>query len=156
MTSTAPRPLFIYGTLCAKPLLAWAMTGSAENVSQVEPLLQPAKVVGYKRVAVLGCDYPAVIQDEKSVVEGYFLRPRTTSERKKLDDFEGEVYKPVVVAVEIQTASTLEHATADMYVWDSDMDKLSAEPWDLQEFIKTRLDDWIDLFDGMEMVGDDE
>ena len=40
-----------------------------------------------------------------------------------------------------------------MYVWDGDMTKVSPEPWDLQVFVADRLEDWLDLFDGMELVG---
>ncbi len=187
-----PRPLFIYGTLCAKPLLAWALTGSAENVDLVSRFLQPAWVAGYKRVAVHHCDYPAVVQDSGSVVEGFLLQLQTASQRHKLDDFEGEVYKPVpVVARLVSTGLTIriDHdrdgvvnstandevkknksnephncatdsieciVDADMYIWDGDMDQLSTEAWDLETFITTRLEDWIDLFDGMELVGDDD
>jgi hypothetical protein len=35
------------------------------------------------------------------------------------------------------------------------MDDISPEPWDLEVFVKDRLDDWIDLFEGMEPVGDE-
>lgn len=96
-TSQSPRPLFIYGTLCAKPLLAWAITGNSENIEQVSCLMKPARVFGYKRVAVHHYDYPAVIKDDESFVDGFILQPRTTSQRRKLDDFEGEAYRPVAV-----------------------------------------------------------
>jgi hypothetical protein len=45
---------------------------------------------------------------------------------------------------------------ADMYLWNEDMDDLSSQPWELKTFMQERLDDWIDLFDGMELIGDDE
>lgn len=157
-TPQTPRPLFIYGTLCARPLLAWAMTGSAENVDQVSRLLKPARVMGYKRVAVHHCDYPAVVKDDGSTVDGFVLQPQTASQRRKLDDFEGEAYKPVTVTAHLQNITNDNPectVDADMYLWDGDMDKLSTESWGLEEFIATRLEDWIDLFDGMELVGDD-
>jgi hypothetical protein len=45
---------------------------------------------------------------------------------------------------------------ADMYVWDGDMVKVSDESWDLEVFMKERLEDWLYLFEGMEMVGDED
>ena len=44
---------------------------------------------------------------------------------------------------------------ADMYVWAGDMEKPSGERWDLEWFVRERLEDWLDLFEGMELVGDD-
>lgn len=44
---------------------------------------------------------------------------------------------------------------ADMYLWDGDMDALSSQSWELDTFIAERLDDWIDLFDGMELTGEE-
>ncbi|KAI1751747.1 hypothetical protein F4782DRAFT_176923 [Xylaria castorea] len=47
MSESKPRPLFIYGTLHALPLLAWASTGDASNISAVSKLIQLATVYGY-------------------------------------------------------------------------------------------------------------
>ncbi|KAK3349184.1 hypothetical protein B0T25DRAFT_609825 [Lasiosphaeria hispida] len=154
-----PHPLFIYGTLCALPLLAWAMTGEATKTDKIRPLLQKAIVHGYKQCSLHGRDYPATIKDTGSSVDGYLLAPRTNSQRRKLDDFKGEAYKPTRVTVTIlsdnseQTGNTIE---ADMYIWNQDLDALDLErPWDLDTFIRERLEDWLDLFKGMELVRDD-
>lgn len=155
MNETTPRPLFVYGTLRALPLLAWALTGDASNTSVVSRLARPAKVHGYARHALKNRDYPAVVKkaDEASTVDGYLLTLQTTSQRKKLDDFEGETYKVTPVLVELEDGSMVD---GDMYVWDGDMDDVSTEPWELETFVKERLEDWIDLFDGMELVGEIE
>lgn len=73
--------------------------------------------------------------------------------RKKLDDFEGEIYTPTSVDAVLEDGSVVE---ADMYVWAGDQDALSDEPWELNTFVKERLEDWLDLFEGMEMIGEDE
>lgn len=158
---TQPRPLFIYGTLCAPELLAWALTGDSANTQQVAGLASPARVTGYKRYAVNRCDYPAVVEHDgpDSVVHGYLLRLDTQVQRKKLDNFEGDTYKAVAVAVDVLDDDGQpigESVDADMYLWDGDMSLLSSEPWDLNTFITERLGDWLDLFEGVEMVGDDE
>ena len=147
-----PRPLFVYDTLRALPLLAWAVTGDASNTNTVQKFAHPAKVHGYARFSVHHCDYPAVVEKESGEVDGYLLILETASQRKKLDDFEGETYKITHVEVVMEDGTKVE---GDMYVWDGDMEKLSDEPWDLDCFVRERLEDWLDLFEGMELVGDD-
>ncbi|KAM0563134.1 hypothetical protein ACHAPJ_000848 [Fusarium lateritium] len=147
-----PRPLFVYGTLRAFPLLAWALTGDASKTHIVGPLARPAKVKGYARYSLHNCDYPAIVKHASHEVDGYLLSLNTTFQRKKLDDFEGETYKITPVLVTLEDGSTVD---ADMYVWNGDKDALTNEPWELEAFVKERLEDWIDLFEGMEMVGED-
>jgi len=153
--STNSRPLFIYGTLCALPLLAWALTGEASLVDVVTKLLRKATVRGYKRCSLHHRDFPAAVEDENSSIDGYLLVPQTASQRRKLDDFEGEAYRVARVIVLVENSGG-PHQTveADMYVWDGEMDDVSSEAWDLDVFIRDRLEDWIDLFEGMELVGD--
>ncbi|KAK4455650.1 hypothetical protein QBC34DRAFT_390531 [Podospora aff. communis PSN243] len=147
---TQPRPLFVYGTLRALPLLAWALAGEPSQVDTISSMIRNATVKGYKRCSVRHADYPAAIKDDEATVDGYLLILETASQRRKLDDFEGEAYKVTPVTVSLEGGKTVD---ADMYVWDGDMDALSSEPWDLQVFIRDRLEDWIDLFEGMELVG---
>ncbi|KAI1823285.1 AIG2-like protein [Xylaria intraflava] len=157
-----PRPLFIYGTLRALPLLAWALTGDASNISAVSNLIQPAIIYGYARFALKNRDYPAVVKHEpQSSVDGYLLVLETASQRKKLDDFEGEAYKLESVAVTVFDAdgdgrTQKEVVDADVYLWAGDADELTVSPWALEFFEKERLEDWLDLFDGMELVGESE
>lgn len=157
---SAPRPLFVYGTLRAKPLLAWALMGDSSRVDDLDHMILPAQVTKYTRLAVKHSDYPAVIRssNEGDHVDGYLLQLDTRSQRKKLDDFEGETYAIETTTVKIlgidgyPTGETVE---ADIYLWVGDKDMLTTEPWELRRFIEERLEDWLDLFDGMEMVGED-
>ncbi|KAM0207277.1 hypothetical protein ACHAQI_007764 [Fusarium lateritium] len=153
MTEPSPRPLFVYGTLRALPLLAWALTGDAANTAIVAALARPATVHGYARYAVQHRDYPAAVKKEEPghEVDGLLLVFETRSQRRKLDDFEGEAYTPTPVLATLQDGSTVD---ADMYVWGGDEEALSTELWELEDFVKDRLEDWIDLFEGMELVGD--
>ncbi|KAF5677573.1 hypothetical protein FHETE_1624 [Fusarium heterosporum] len=152
-STNTPRPLFVYGTLQALPLLAWALTRDAANIDIVAKLARPAKVKGYARYAVHHGDYPASIKKTDHEVKGLLLVLETKSQRKKLDDFEGEVYLPTAVAVTLEDGTT---ADADMYVWNGDAEALTTEEWKLEDFVKDRLEDWIDFFAGMEMVGDSD
>ncbi|KAJ6790173.1 hypothetical protein PWT90_10075 [Aphanocladium album] len=155
-----PRPLFIYGTLRAKPLLAWALTGDSSRVGDIEHMIKPAEVFKYTRLAVKQCDYPAIIESksESDRVDGYLLQVDTTSQRKKLDEFEGEAYAIHAVHVRVlhNEEPTGEIIDADVYVWNGDMEMLAARPWELETFINDRLQDWLDLFDGMELIGEDD
>ncbi|SPQ21913.1 cd2a9a11-c406-497c-b1d9-ea9abf319348 [Thermothielavioides terrestris] len=159
--STQPRPIFIYGTMCALPLLSWVLTGDASNVDSVSALVRQARVSGYSRFSLHNRDYPAAVKQDNisSSIDGYLLTPQTASQRRKLDDFEGEAYTPTLVTVTILDSNgepSGETVDADMYVWNGDMEAVSSEPWDLDAFIRERLADWIDLFEGMELVGGDQ
>ena len=140
------------------PLLAWALTGDSRKTELVAPFVQPAQVKGYARFAVIHADYPAAIEhEEDSIVDGLLLLPQTKSQRRKLDDFEGEIYTVTPVTVTTtDSQGQAKNVEADMYVWGGDMDCVSKDPWHLEDFLRDRLDDWLDLFSGMELVGDDE
>jgi len=43
----------------------------------------------------------------------------------------------------------------DIYLWNGERDAVSVDRWDLDTFIRDRLNDWIELFAGMELVGED-
>lgn len=43
----------------------------------------------------------------------------------------------------------------DIYLWNGERDAVSVDRWDLDTFIWEHLNDWIELFAGMELVGDD-
>lgn len=86
------------------PLLAWALTGDSQKTDVVAHLVKPAELKGYERFSLLGKDYPALIKhDETSIiVDGLLLFPQDKSQRKKLDDFEGEAY--IVTPVQVSWA----------------------------------------------------
>ena len=133
------------------PLLAWALTGDSRKTDVVTPLVKPAELKGYSRFSLLNKDYPALIKhDETSTVDGFLLCLQDNSQRRKLDDFEGETYlvTPVQVTVIGEEGQMVD---ADIYVWNDEREAVS----DLDTFIRECMDDWIDVFAGMELVGDD-
>ena len=149
-----PRPLFLYGTLCARPLLAWALTGDATKTDLVRTITRSACVHGYARYTVIGKDYSAVVQNDDACVDGVLLIPQNRSQRAKLDDFEGEAYRVVPVAVTVTDEQGREECVdADMYLWDGNPADISTDCWDLRTFERERLEDWLELFGGMELVG---
>ena len=119
------------------------------------PLVKPAELKGYACFSLIGKDYPALIKhNETSIVDGLLLCPQDKSQRKKLDDFEGEAYavNPVQVTIVGEEGQMVD---ADIYLWNGERDAVSVDRWDLDTFIRERLDDWLELFAGMELVGDD-
>lgn len=168
-----PQGIFVYGTLMAEEFLSWVLTGSAENHKTIVSLRQPATLRSYRRVAVVHADYPALIPgDESDKVEGFLVMPSTRSQWKKLDDFEGECYRRQRVQVEVSSDSSdasdsgnrittttntamCTRVPAFVYLWQDSMDKLLLDQlWSYEYFREHRLEDWLDLFEGMEMVGE--
>lgn len=71
----------------------------------------------------------------------------------KLDDFEGESYSWQCVAVELGEGGGT--VRAHVYVWQGGVDVLvPLREWRFEWFRDGRLQDWLDLFEGMEMVGE--
>ncbi|CAL1703204.1 unnamed protein product [Somion occarium] len=150
----SPQPLFLYGTLLAPPLLAWLLTGNRANTNLVASITKPARLYGYSRTSLHGYDYPALVPASNATdfVDGLLLRPQTLSQRQKVDNFEGETYKLTTVTVNVSDESVVE---AGAYVYCGDHDRVADEPWDPSTFVKERLEDWLDIFDGMEVLDDE-
>lgn len=144
------RPIFVYGTLMAAPLLAWVLTGDASKTDEVLAQRKLGRITGFSRHIVLGSDYPALLptSDTEAAVEGFVVFPRNISERSKLDTFEGDAYIRTPVAVDVG-GETVE---ADTYVWMKDRSELGDEDWNFTFFESERLDDWLELFRGMELI----
>ncbi|KAL6301125.1 hypothetical protein BKA93DRAFT_828547 [Sparassis latifolia] len=133
----APRPLFLYGTLLCRPLLAWLLTGDPHRTSLIEDVTAPARLRDFVRTPLRGCDYPALVPASGREVQGLLLRLQSTSQRRKVDDFEGETYR--VTAVRVRSVGDDDgegkEIEADAYVWagQPEMVELGKE-WDLEKF----------------------
>ncbi|OAA57533.1 AIG2-like protein [Niveomyces insectorum RCEF 264] len=151
-------PIFFYGPLCALPLLSWVLTGSTDNAQAVALRVTRARVTGYARFAIHKRAYPAAVKragDPGAFIDGIIMRPQSREEWQRLDDFEGDMYAPTRVVekrLDFDDQPTEETAEANMYVWEGGMDVLSSEPWELSRFVKKRLRDWLELFEGLERV----
>ncbi|KAL0778600.1 hypothetical protein CaCOL14_004858 [Colletotrichum acutatum] len=104
--ATIPRPVFIY-------------------VEEVSALVRSAKVENVARYSLHGCDYLAAIREHGSSINGLLIQPQSLSQRKKLDDFEGEVYQTNLVQAMVLSygGETVESLIeADIYLWNGDKD----------------------------------
>jgi gamma-glutamylcyclotransferase (GGCT)/AIG2-like uncharacterized protein YtfP len=143
----------------AEELLSWLLTGSSDNSTQIIARRQPAVLRNYRRVPVKHGDYPALIPGTSSdQVTGYLILPQSASELRKIDDFEGETYSLSEVSVTLlpngKELKNKRQVRAQVYVWAGNMDAVWQDrEWSFLRFREKRLGDWLDLFDGMEMVG---
>ena len=145
----------------APELLSWLLTGSAANAEKIIHLCRryPIALYGYRRVAVKHADYPALIPSPSlgDSVAGYLIYPRGETDRKKIDDFEGESYCRQIVSVNLQDddgGAGGSRVQAYAYIWAGETDVLWGErEWVFERFRERRLEDWIDSFVGMEMIG---
>ena len=141
------RPVFLYGTLMAAPLLALVLTGNRKNKDVIVPLRNPSTL---SQGECLGKDYPALVKGaQHDLVEGMIFYPRNMDDRRKLNNFEGEQYAREIAKVVSESGDQVEAST---YVWSGEKAEVTEADWDFKEFESSRLSDWLDLFDGIEFI----
>lgn len=150
-TDSPVAPIFVYGTLMAAPLLAWAIKGDSSKAGDVLSQRKPGTITGFARRRVHRRDYPALIRSNDTyTVDGYVIFPASLSEWKKLDNYEGSSYERTPVVVDMVDGSKLDAVT---YVWKGEADALAEDDWDFEYFETERLDAWLKRFGGMVLVG---
>ena len=120
--------LFAYGSLIV-PHVLHAVTGiAAEGI--------PALLPGYARFKLQGECYPGIHPAESSEVEGVLYSGLSEGDFVALDRFEDDVYERVLVTV----ATGEGPRNAFTYVVpERHRECLSAEPWDLEQFVRKDL-----------------
>ncbi|KAI8955271.1 AIG2-like protein [Xylaria longipes] len=154
MPSETPKPVFIYGTLCSLPLLAYVLTGDAKNIAAVTRLAQPARVNDYARTAIQDHDSASIDKHPGSFVDGYVLMLETNSQREILDNFDSDLYyepSPVTAITDLQADPEIPTKTveADMYIWAGNPGMVTSLPWSLKAFDEEGTPEWIDTFETM-------
>lgn len=94
-------------------------------------------------------DYPAVIKGTSSdEVAGFLIIPNSPSQWKKIDDFEGEVYRRHCVQICLTQSDTT--VAADVCLWAHDLEMMLEEDkeWSFPYFKENRLQDWLELLTG--------
>jgi gamma-glutamylcyclotransferase (GGCT)/AIG2-like uncharacterized protein YtfP len=128
MNQSEPMALFVYGTLMVPEVLV-ALLGRV-------PSRREASLTGYRRYAIQGECYPAIISDANASVSGYLLTGLTEAEVEIFDAYEGDPYERTQVSVNVNGAPT----GAQCYVWRSESDvRFGRDEWNLETFRTTHL-----------------
>jgi hypothetical protein len=149
ISESRKRPVFLSGTFLAKYLLALILTGDRENTTELMPELTEAVVINFRRGKVQNKDYPALVRaGPESIVEGHIFHPRNRDDRRKIDDFDGQYAREIVIAT-IESGEEVEVTT---YVWNSGRDAMSlVVVRDEQGREIATLPDWLDGYEGMDL-----
>ena len=124
--------LFVYGTLLFPEIL--------EGLTRIPLVTKPAKLQGFKRYRVQGCDYPAVVREMNSLVEGKLVFGIDNQLIDILTFFEGDSYKKIETTIQLENESL----TAAVFIWKDDLDYLAKEDWDSNEFKQSSLNFYIE------------
>jgi gamma-glutamylcyclotransferase (GGCT)/AIG2-like uncharacterized protein YtfP len=134
--------LFTYGSLMI-PSVMHAVTGR-------EFRAEGACLRNYARFKVKGEFYPGIIHQRVAFTDGIMYFGVDAGSLKRLDEFEGEVYERVPVQVESGQGGAV---TAETYVIKPEhRDLLSSEPWDLEEFEKNHLKEFMATYKGFSLL----
>ncbi|KAK3988534.1 hypothetical protein QBC44DRAFT_215152, partial [Cladorrhinum sp. PSN332] len=139
------KPLFIYGTLCAMPMLALVITGDSSKVEEVSQLVQKGTVWGWRRFNIHKSYYPTALprKDKLAYIDGLLFYPQTDEQRRKVDEFEEARDTEEVIVWRMNDKGEMLEAPveADMWVWDQEYSFLSdgCGVWDSDEFVREGL-----------------
>lgn len=134
----------------AGPLPAWLIAGTSSQNKLVEERRVKGYLEGYVRRAVLGVDFPAITKgDEDDKVKGFIFYPRNGDDLHRIDVFEGDLYREEKV-----TVVTSGHVPVEATCTFGTVTKkgLGDTDWSFEEYESTRLEDWLDLMEGMEII----
>ena len=85
---------FFYGTLIDADVRATVL-GSVVRHRPVEP----AVLLGYRRLTMRGCTYPVIVRDARGAVAGVLMRGLRRADFAKLLDYETDEYRAIDAAV---------------------------------------------------------
>ncbi|KAJ8053072.1 AIG2-like family-domain-containing protein [Yarrowia lipolytica] len=126
-----------YGTLTRPEVLGRVIANSFEVPAHVK--VSPATLHDHVRYHVKNRDYPGVIAKSGASVQGTVAFNLSDSDVAKLDVFEGEDYKRVVVDVDVDGTKVPAH----LYLWIGGEDRLDDKEWDVNVFVKEKMDSWL-------------
>jgi gamma-glutamylcyclotransferase (GGCT)/AIG2-like uncharacterized protein YtfP len=133
--------LFTYGSL----MIASVMHVVAGRDFQY----RRASIRDYARFKVKGESYPGIIYQEGALTNGIIYLDVDALSLKRLDEFEGEMYERVSVQAETDQGESF---TAETYVIKHEhRGLLSSEPWDLEEFEKDHLKEFMASYKGFSL-----
>lgn len=135
-----PKPLFAYGTLCAEPFLAWAITGDADAVDDVAHMMTPARVHRFVRSKLFSSIYPAAIRNGLAQIDGFLIQCDTLAQRAQLDALRGKRYTTISTwahGLFWDNQETGDIWPADLFLYTGpEIDVATGEAWHLRDFVE--------------------
>lgn len=124
--------LFVYGTLCFSEI--------TEKLTGKNFQTECAVLKGYRRRRVAGADYPAIVVDSQSEVDGIILKDVDKRSLAIISFYEGEYYSIKRLKVTINNQLT----EVSVFVWNSAISELENEDWDREYFMKNSFSVYIE------------
>lgn len=134
-----PDAIFVYGTLLL-PVVQRRILGRSLEAKE-------AKLEGYLRGVVRGQTYPSLRAAPGGETVGAVLGGFTAEDLALLDAYEGERYERVAVRVRAGDGQSLAWVWLLREPWQ---DLVTAEPWDLDAFVETELDGYLESYEGLQ------
>jgi len=117
--------LFAYGTLMCPDIM--------QEVSGHDVRPVPAVLHNHQRLSIIGEDYPGIIHQHGSHVDGLLYSGINEPVWRRLDRFEGEQYRRMAVTVLLEDGT---QTTAQTYlIHPSFQSLLSDQEWDFAAFL---------------------
>ncbi|WP_178861283.1 gamma-glutamylcyclotransferase family protein [Thiomicrorhabdus cannonii] len=134
--------VFTYGSLMYAPVWSQIVSGRYASVDGI--------VSGYRRFAVLGEDYPGVVQaGADAAVSGRVYLGVNAADLRRLDEFEGEYYFRDVCVMSTPQGEV----EVQLYVIKPEYSRvLSAENWNQKAFEQAGLQRFLERYSGFSRV----
>jgi gamma-glutamylcyclotransferase (GGCT)/AIG2-like uncharacterized protein YtfP len=108
-----------------------------------------ASLLDYALFKLKGESYPGIIYHKGAFTNGIIYLDVDALSLKRLDEFEGEMYERVSVRVETDQGESF---TGETYgIKREHRNLLSSEPWDLEEFEKNHLKEFMASYKGFSL-----
>jgi len=124
--------VFVYGSLLFREMVE-KLCGKTVEMKQ-------ASLPGYKRYAVEGADYPAIVKNETSQVEGKLILNLNKEDLNILTFYEGDEYESTPVKVQTESGEII---PALAYTWIAGSEKLLNFDWYAERFKEEALEFYI-------------
>jgi len=133
VTAQAQSHLFAYGTLRVAEVM--------ELAAGRRFAAEPARLEGFRRCALAGVVYPAVLPAPAAVTDGVVYGALDAAALARIDRFEGEIYERHALRVALASGA---HCEAFVYVLRPEHFALATDSdWDLQAFRERHLRDYL-------------
>ncbi len=121
--------VFVYGSLL--------FTELAEKLCEKSLEMKAASLSGYKRFSLKAADYPAIIPDKTSTVDGKLITNLSKEDLDILTFYEGDEYLCTHVLVRTENDEIM---PALAFTWIAGTHHLAADDWNPDDFKKEALE----------------